>query len=210
MATPKLSEILAGIQAKADAVVPRHARIMILLAVLALAVALFAWKMVSFRLFHKPAPAPMQVAPPATALAGLEKQPLPQPVVVRAYPKAQAVKRLHLPPEVANDQNQQVISSAELKPSRGGYVTATVLDTVTGEAVTRVTEKPRPLFELGGQTEVGLRYGITTHGGQQGTLYARQDLVRVGLVSVSGYVAASAGPAASPEATAQIDARISW
>lgn len=207
MSTPNLSEILAGIRAKADAVVPRKIRLIVLLVLLILSVLLFA-----SRMWPHPAqqPAPMQVAPPATALAGLEKQPLPQPVVVRAYPKAQAVKRLHLPPEVANDQNQQVISSAELKPSRGGYVTATVLDTATGEAVTRVTEKPRPLFELGGQTEVGLRYGITTRSGQQGTLYARQDLVRVGLVSVAGYVAASAGPAASPEATAQIDARISW
>lgn len=210
MATPKLSEILAGLRAKAAAIVPRRTRIMVLLAVLALAVVLFAWKLFAPGLVSKPTPAPMQIAPPATALAGLEKQPLPQPVVVRAYPKAQAVKRLHLPPEVGNDPNQQVISSAELKPSRGGYVTATVLDTATGEAVTRVTEKPRPLFELGGQTEVGLRYGITTRGGQQGTLYARQDLVRVGLVSVSGYVEAAAGPAASPAATAQIDARISW
>lgn len=207
MATPELSRILAGLRAKADALVPREIRLIVLVVLVAVSVMAVGTRML---MPPAPKPAPMQVAPPATALAGLEKQPLPEPVVVKAYPKAQAVKRLHLPTGVANDPNQQVISTAELKPSRGGYVTATVLDTATGEAVTRVTEKPRPLFELGGQTEVGLRYGITTRGGQQGTLYARQDLVRVGLVSVSGYVEAAAGPAASPAATAQIDARISW
>lgn len=208
MATPKLSVILASLRAKADTIAPRRTRIMILLGLLALGGALFVWKTVSPGV--APKPAPMQIAPPATVLAGLEKQPLPQPVVVRAYSKKQAVKRLHLPTEVAADPHQQVISAADLKPSQGGYTTATVLDTTTGEAITRVTEKPRPLFELGGQTEVGLRYGIATRGGQQGTMYARQDLARVGVVSVSGYVAASASPAVSSEATAQIDARITW
>ena len=154
-------------------------------------------------------PSPMQVAPEATAVAGLEKQSLPQPVVVKAYPKAAAVKRLHLPQDVADDPDQQVISSAELKPSRGGYVTATVLDTRTGEAVTRVTEKPRPLFELGGQTELGVRLGITSRGQQQAAVYARQDLIRVGMVTLAGYGEANAG-GSTPEAKAMIDARVAW
>jgi hypothetical protein len=152
----------------------------------------------------------MQIAPPATAVAGLTKQPLPQPVRVLAYPKAQAIKKLQLSQDVADDSDQQIISSSDLKPSRGGYTTATVLDTRTGEAVTRVTEQPPQMFELGGQTEIGLRYGISTRGGQMGTLYARQDLLRVGLVSISGYGEASAGLGSAPAALAQVDVRISW
>lgn len=151
----------------------------------------------------------MQVAPPATVLAGVGKQLLSQPVSVKAYSKAAAVKRLQLSQDVADDPNQQVISSAELKPSRGGYVTATVLDTRTGEAVTRVTEKPRPLFELGGQTELGLRLGITSKGEQQAAVYARQDLVRVGIVTVAGYGEVDAG-GGQPVAKAMIDAKVSW
>ena len=89
------------------------------------------------------------------------------------------MKKLKLPQAVADDPNQQVIYSADLKPSPGGYTTATVLDVQTGEAVTRYTEKSRPLFALGGVTEIGARYGLSTKGGQHGTIYARQDLLRV-------------------------------
>lgn len=179
------------------------------LAIAALAVCVAIWRGLSaLRGSRSPSP-PMQVAPPATVLAGVEKQLLSQPVSVKAYSKTAAVKRLHLSQDVADDPNQQVISSAELKPSKGGYVTATVLDTRTGEAVTRVTEKPRSLIELGGQTELGLRLGITSRGQQQAAVYARQDLVRVGIVTLAGYGEANAG-GSTPEAKAMIDARVSW
>lgn len=157
-----------------------------------------------------PAPAPMQPAHEAPAVANLDKQPLPAPVMVKAYPKAAAVKRLQLPPEIAADPRKEVISSAQLPPSAGGYVTATVLDTATGDAVTRFTEQPRPWLALGGQTDMGLRYGISTRGGQQATLYARQDLLRVKAVTLSGYGEANASQTASPEAKAQLDLRVSW
>jgi hypothetical protein len=172
-----------------------------------------AWKVLSGMLSGSPsAPSPMQIAPPASVLAGIEKQSLPQPVMVRVYPKAAAVKRLRLPRDVADDPGQQVISSADLAPSRGGYVTATVLDTRTGEAVTRVTERPRPLFELGGAGEAGVRLGLTSRGSQQAALYARQDLLRVGVVTIAGYgeVDADARSLSGVEAKAMLDAKVAW
>lgn len=209
MVLPKLSELIAAIRAKANAAIPARTWVWILAGFLAVAALVLFWKVSTGLFLRPPAAPPMQIAPSATAVAGLAKQPLPQPVRVMAYPKAQAVKRLQLPQEVADDPDQQVISSADLKPSKGGYTTATVLDTRSGEAVTRVTEKPRQLFELGGQTEIGLRFGISTRGNQQMAVYARQDLLRIGIVSIAGYGEANAG-SGNPEAKAMIDARISW
>ncbi len=179
------------------------------IALLAIAACYFAYRTYCMGM-PKPSATPMQIAPQASVLAGVEKQPLPQPVIVRAYNKAQAVKKLQLPQGVADDPDSQVISSAELGPSKGGYVTATVLDTRTGEAVTRVTEKPRALFELGGQTELGLRYGLTSRGGQQAAVYARQDLLRISAVTVAGYGEVNAGSASQSEAKAMLDIRMAW
>ena len=178
---------------------------------LCLIAAVIAFFKLNSGLFHPaPAAAPMQAAHEAAPVAGLIKQPLPQPVIVKAYPKAQAAKKLKLPQAVTDNPTQQVISTADLAPSPGGYTTATVLDVQTGDAVTHYTEKPRPLFGFGGLTEIGARYGLSTRGGQQGTIYARQDLLRVSAVTVSGYGEVNAGALSAPEAKAQVDVRISW
>lgn len=191
------------------AAAPRIKRILfnVMIAALALAACLFAFKL--FRA-SPPVNSVMVAAHEAAPVAGLIKQPLPQPVIVKAYPKAQAVKRLNLSGEIAINPVKEVISSAAVKPSQGGYDSITVLDTQTGEATTMLQEKPRSLFSVGGSTEIGARYGLTMQGGQQGAVYARQDVLRIGAVHLAGYGELNAGMLARPEAKAMIDVSYRW
>jgi hypothetical protein len=46
-------------------------------------------------------------------------------------------------------------------------------------------EKPKSLFGLGGQSEIGLLGGVTRRG-DTALVFARQDLVRVGTVHLFG------------------------
>lgn len=126
-----------------------------------------------------------QVTAPAKPVADVAKVDHPAPPRLRVIPKAAAVKRLELPPEVANDARQQVVDTAEIPPVVDGATTVTVIDVTTGETRTMVKANPRPLFAFLRTGAAGVRYGITSHGDQQATLFVRQDVLRIGNVHLS-------------------------
>jgi hypothetical protein len=179
-------------------------RLKILCALLALAAAALAYKIIV------PGQAKTEAFQVATEVHSAESVPkhiIAAPVAIKAYDKARVIKKLSLPPEVAASAKEEILTSAEIPASDGGYTAVTILDTVSGDVTTSLQEKTAPLFALGGPGEVGVRYGFSSRGGAQAALYARQDIMRIGRACLSGYGEVNAGTAA-PEAKALLDLSI--
>lgn len=109
---------------------------------------------------------------------------------LKTYSKKIVVKKLKLPQEVLDNTAKEVTATASLKPTVGGYTVASVTDTATGVTDLFVKEKPRSLFCIGGESEIGLLGGVTNHG-DSALVFVRQDLIRVGNVHL--FAAGGAG-----------------
>lgn len=123
-----------------------------------------------------------QQAPPAGQVAGIPRVDYSAPKKIRVIPKKAASKALDLPQDVAQDDNQQVIATADIAPAPDGATAVTIMDTTTGESKVLVKAKPRPLFAFLRSGAAGIRYGIDSRGDQQAALFVRQDVLRVGNV----------------------------
>lgn len=127
-------------------------------------------------------------AAPAHQVGGMPKVDHPAPAKIRVLPKQQAGKKLALPAAVADDDNQQIIDTADIPPAPDGASTVTIINMQTGEAKTIVKATPRPLFAFLRTGAAGIRYGISSNGDQQAAIFVRQDVLRVGNI----YLAATA------------------
>ncbi len=159
--------------------------------------------------WYRPAPA---ISTAVFAPAKISKQVGEVPMVavpvasIQVIPKAVAKKKLRLPQMVVDDPGKEVVSAIDIPPTRGGATSITLIDTRTGRTETLVRETPRPFLALEVATEVGMRYGLSTAGGQRIDLYARRDLARVGNVFIGVYGEANT----RPEAKAMIDVSLRW
>jgi len=123
--------------------------------------------------------------PPASGMPVVAKESVKLAVPLKVHSKQLAVKKMKLPPAIADDPAKQVVATATLKPSAGGYTVAAVIDTDTGITDLVAKEKPRSLLGFGGTSEIGLLGGVTRRG-DTALVFARQDLVRVGTVHLFG------------------------
>jgi hypothetical protein len=151
------------------------------------AVAIIALVVFAYKLMQAPErPVAGFVAPPpASGMPVVAKESVKLAVPLKVHSKQLAVKKMKLPPAVADNPAKQVTATAALKPSPGGYTVASVIDTGTGITELVVKEKPRPLFGFGGTSEIGLLGGVTTRG-DSALVFVRQDLLRIGNVHVFG------------------------
>jgi len=159
----------------------------------------------SYKLFW-PKPAPQQgyqAAAPAAGMATAATHEVYIKPPIKAIDKKQAARKMDLPSTIVDNPSIEVISTATIKPSKGGSTTATTINTQTGAVETIVKENPRPLFGFGGKTEIGIRAGISTRG-QQGALYVRQDVLRIGGIHLAGYGEVNGGES-NAEAKGMID-----
>lgn len=136
-------------------------------------------------------PGGYQAAKPAIDTPKVEHE---APKKIKVLPKAQASKKLGLPTDVASDDNQQIIDTADIPPAPHGATTVTTMDMKTGEANTLVKVKPAPLFSFLRAGAVGVRYGITSSGDQQASVFARQDILRIGTIHLSAVAEARTMP----------------
>lgn len=179
--------------------------------VIAAVVFLLAW--LAWLWYGKQPQAPQSylVAPPAKAVAGINKVDHPAPPRIKVIPKAEASKQLKLPAEVAFDDNKQVISTADIDAAPDGATTVTVIDTTTGESNTLVRSKPKPLLAFLRTGAAGMRYGIDTSGQQQAVLFIRQDVLRVGNVYLSATAEARTVPTrGTSEAYGAVEVSYRW
>lgn len=182
----------------------------VLIAGLIFLAAYFAW------LYFRPDPAPVNrytTAKPTAVVANIP------PVTVamhsrtiQALPKAITAKKLKITPDEIGNDSSQIIQAVDIPATEGGAVAVTFLNVSTGRSRTIWKEKPRPFVSFESATEIGMRYGLSSHGEQTAALYLRRDLARIGGVHLSGYVEAATGlsVAARPEAKAMIDISYRW
>lgn len=157
------------------------------------------------------APQEWQQAPPARQVAGIPKVDHPAPKMIRVIPKQAASKALDLPQDVAQDDNQQVIATADIAPAPDGATAVTVINTETGESTILVKAKPRPLFAFLRSGAAGVRYGVDSKGDQQAALFVRQDVLRVGNVHLGLTAEARTSPAkGSAEAYGAVEVSYRW
>lgn len=160
---------------------------------------------------HQPPAKQWLPAPELKQVAGVPRVGHPAPPRIRVIPKQVAAKALRLPPELAADDRQQVVSTATVPAAPHGASTITVMDTTSGEARTLVKINPRPLlsFERGGAA--GGRYGIDSHGDQQVVLFVRQDVARIGNIYLALTAEGRMTPASGrSDAWAGAEVRYQW
>lgn len=174
------------------------------LVVLGLAALLFTYKL----FFHK---APVTgVYTSAPAASGMSDAPTHStaPVKLQAYDKITAAKKMRIPEIILSDPKVELVGTAKLKPSEGGYTIGAVVNTETGKAEIITKEEPRPLFGFGGKTEVGALAGVST-GGDTAILYARQDVLRIGPVNL-GAIGGAGTVGGKLGAGAFVDVSVRW
>lgn len=140
------------------------------------------------------APQNWSPAKPAHQVGVMPKVDHAPPPKIKVLPKQQASKKLGLPAEVADDPDTEIIDTAEVPPAPDGATTVTTINMQTGEARTIVKANPRPLFAFMRTGAAGIRYGISSNGGQQAALFVRQDVLRVGNVYLAGTAEARTEP----------------
>jgi hypothetical protein len=151
------------------------------------------------------------VAKPATDVANMAKVDHVAPVKIKVLPKSAASKKLDLPADIAEDDNQQIIDTADIAPAPHGATTVTVMDTTTGESKTLVKAKPAPLFAFLRTGAVGARYGIASTGDQQAAIFVRQDLLRVANIHLSATIEARTVPKnGTSEAFGAVEVSYRW
>lgn len=121
--------------------------------------------------------------------------------------KAKAMKRLDMQPEDSNDEEEDVATAAEIPATPAGAKAVVFLNHSTGKFRTVIKANPVPLMSLEKGTEIGIRYGVTSTGGQAAALFIRQDFARLGKAYLSAYGEAAArfGPDPRPELKAMIE-----
>jgi hypothetical protein len=104
---------------------------------------------------------------------------------VKVYAGGARLKRkIELPPEVVQDDRQQVIASSKIEGDQPHTVT-TVIDTDTGESRTFARADPLPWLAWDDRGGIGLYAGIR-NGTPAARLQAHQGLFRVKAVHIGG------------------------
>lgn len=179
----------------------------VFICVLAVGAALFAWKLF---FYDRPVKSDKyEAAPAAKGMADTPKHDVVLQAPVKALDKKLAGKKMKLTPEIVEDPLKELVSTASMGPSDGGYTTATVIDTESGEATTVVREEERPFWGFGGKSSVGAGLDISTRAGQVGVIEVNQDLLRMGSVQLTGRAEAKFSQQGA-EATAGLRALYSW
>ena len=96
--------------------------------------------------------------------------------------------------------DEQAIATADLPETKGGYEVIGTMNTKTGVGNIIAKEKPRSLFGLPNEKEIGVRAGYNNKLEQNVSIYGRWNFFRVGNVHLSAY-----GEGSQNNATAQIE-----
>jgi hypothetical protein len=117
------------------------------------------------------------------------------------YEKSVIVKKVNgLPTWFVENADEQAIATADLPETKGGYEVIGTMNTKTGVGNIIAKEKPRSLFGLPNEKEIGVRAGYNNKLEQNVSIYGRWNFFRVGNVHLSAY-----GEGSQNNAPAQIE-----
>lgn len=145
---------------------------------------IFAWMM------HAWTPAPevgkTVKATPSVEVEGRKKIEVAIKSPVKVFSGGSQLKKLvDLPPEVVQNDHQQVIASSKIEAEDDHpHTITTVIDTETGESQTYVRTDPLPLIDWDDHGRIGLYYGYK-NGTAATRLQAQQGLFRIKSVHVN-------------------------
>lgn len=119
---------------------------------------------------------------------------VPGPTKIVTIEKEVIIRELGIDP-VPGD-GQEIIANADIECGESGVSAVAIMDTTTGESRIIAKEKPLSLFGFPSDVEAMLRYGLTTRGGQGGSLAARWQFLRVGAFRLGAYGEVTSQPEA--------------
>lgn len=141
-------------------------------------------------------------------IADMERKAVTPKKLMVFTPKAEAVKKLKLPPDQAGNDDEELFEATEAPPNRYGLTTATFVNITTGKPRTVIVVKKAPLFQFERGNRVGAEYGISSKG-----RYFQGDYQR-DIISVKGVVLGVRGAVISypseTDATAGVRAEYRW
>lgn len=118
------------------------------------------------------------VAPPAKAAASVAQKVVPVAQLV-VYDKKQIVKKVKLPKDVEDNDNDEVTSVSDVSASKAGVTVTTVVDKTKGTTTVYQELKKPPLLGWGGETRIGADYEVGTRGPAV-NVHAQYEFIRVG------------------------------
>lgn len=130
--------------------------------------------------YATPRPAPVNEWSPAKPLpqvADVPKEYIKPPQVKVYAPTAK--KKLELPPDVQNDPDLYVLSTARLPGDSSRQNVTTLINRNTGETETLVRREPAPWLAAEQTGELRLDYGIKNGRVRAGRLSLHEDLVQI-------------------------------
>lgn len=158
-------------------------RTKILLGTLAVVVVLFLTSLTVNLFDHTTVPPKtFTPAPPISKLANVPKITITVPKI-DVLEKGAAVKKLgdKLPPEIKDNTDVEIMTSATTGPTKTGYDIISTIDKKDGKTSIYYTEKERSLFEFENNGRIGVAYGISSDSGKQtAKLYGDYTFFRVG------------------------------
>lgn len=175
---------------------------------MALALALFFGAYLVWLRFS-PAPAkPGAILQAVTSpkIADMEKRAVTPKRLMVFTPKAEAVKKLKLPPEQAGNAQEEVFEATETPATRYGSTAVTFLNLSTGHPRTVIQVKEAPWFRFEQGNTTGVEYGIGSGGRYFQGDYQR-DICSIKGVVVQGKVSVTSYPG---ETTAQAGVRAEY
>lgn len=179
--------------------------------ILAAVVAVFAvaW------LAHNRSPAPQvgqtTIAPPAPEVRDLPKAPAKMTKPVMVYSGGASTKeKLSLPPEVVQDERQQVVESAKIEGEQPITATA-IVNTETGESKIYIRQDPKPWLAWDDHGGAGVYTGYK-NGELSVRLEAHQELFRIKdiHIGIQGSLDQRMNQAVAPDSYVGVGAELRW
>jgi hypothetical protein len=128
--------------------------------------------------------------PPIPTAANIPTVNIPVNHIV-ALDKKTVSKKLKLPDEIANDEKEQVVATAQTPATdtTGKTDIVAVTDTDTGKTEIVAKQEPLSFFALENNKAIGLRYGFGSSSkiNYEADAYVRWDVVRLGSVHLGLY-----------------------
>lgn len=158
------------------------------------ALAVFALVYLAWCKWGTPPVKPGQTVDAVTSpkVADMERKPVAPAKLMVFTPKAEAVKRLKLPPQEAANEDEEVFEATDAPPTRYGTQTVTFVNMSTGTPRSVVTAKTAPWFRFERGNTAGVECGLGPkgryfQGDYQRDICSIRGVILAARVSVTSY-----------------------
>jgi len=159
---------------------------MAIVTVIAVISAVVGW----YRVQNQPAPVSRieyVKVPEIKTVTKIKEVKVPGPTQIVTIEKPVVVEKLKLPDWIKENEDLQVIATAEVPSYKGKTNTVAIIDTKTGKSEIVAKQVPLPFIDFINEKEVGIRAGYNTKAQIETTAYGKWDFLRIGSAHVGLY-----------------------